>query len=446
MRGRHVLLVNPWIYDFAAYDLWAKPLGLLSLGAVLRRNGCQITLLDCLAGEQPSAKAYGQGKYRREIVEKPAALRGFPRHYARYGMSRTAFLARVRAMKPPDAVLVTSLMTYWYPGVFEAIKLIKEVFPASPVVLGGIYATLCHAHAVRYAGADCVIAGEGESAAVQFLADLWGEPPRYVPDLMDLDSLPYPCFDLQEGPRYGCIQTTRGCPYRCTYCAAHMLAQGVRHRDPVKVVDEIAFWQARGVRDMAIYDDALLDRPGTFAVPLLQAIVQRGLGMRFHCPNALHARAISTEVAHLMKAAGFVTLRLGLETADPGRQQETGGKVTTADFVRAVENLRRAGYGGEDIGVYLLCGMPFQEAQEVETAVDFVRECGARPVLAEYSPIPGTALWDDALRGSPFPLEEEPLYQNNTLLPCRWEGLTYARYQRIKQECRRSFDVGKPGN
>lgn len=440
MQGRRVLLVNPWIYDFAAYDLWAKPLGLLSLGAVLRRNGCKVTLLDCLAGEQPTVKAYGQGKYRREIVEKPTALKDFPRHYARYGMSRAAFLARLAEMEPPDAVLVTSLMTYWYPGVFEAIRIMKEIFPASPVLLGGIYATLCHAHAVQHAGADCVIAGEGEAAVVRFLSKLWGETPAYVPDLEDLDTLPYPCLDLQEGLRYGCIQTARGCPYRCIYCAVHRLAPGVRHRDPAKVVEEIAFWRARGVSDMAFYDDALLDQPGAFAVPLLEGIIQRGLGMRFHCPNALHARSISAEVAQLMKAAGFVTLRLGLETADPEQQRETGGKVTTAEFVRAVENLRRAGYTGADIGVYLLCGMPLQKAREVQAAVDFVRGCGVRPVLAEYSPIPGTALWEEARRCSPLPLAEEPLFQNNTLLPCQWEGLTYAMYQNIKQECRCSLD------
>ena len=50
------------------------------------------------------------------------------------------------------------MMTYWYPGVFEAIKIIKESLPRVPVVLGGKYATLCYDHAVNYSGADYVIA------------------------------------------------------------------------------------------------------------------------------------------------------------------------------------------------------------------------------------------------------------------------------------------------
>jgi hypothetical protein len=44
----HILLINPWIHDFAAYDVWAKPLGLLTLAAILREHGCRLTYIDCL--------------------------------------------------------------------------------------------------------------------------------------------------------------------------------------------------------------------------------------------------------------------------------------------------------------------------------------------------------------------------------------------------------------
>jgi len=62
----------------------------------------------------------------------------------------------------PDIVLVTSMMTYWYPGVFEAIRIISDLLPGTPVVLGGNYATLCRDHAVQNSGADVVLPGEGE--------------------------------------------------------------------------------------------------------------------------------------------------------------------------------------------------------------------------------------------------------------------------------------------
>ncbi|HED00998.1 MAG TPA: hypothetical protein ENN18_11580, partial [Proteobacteria bacterium] len=53
MPGPRLALINPWIYDFAAYDLWAKPLGLLYLAAILRRNGFAVDFVDCLATRHP---------------------------------------------------------------------------------------------------------------------------------------------------------------------------------------------------------------------------------------------------------------------------------------------------------------------------------------------------------------------------------------------------------
>ncbi|MGI6395944.1 MAG: radical SAM protein [Desulfomonilia bacterium] len=133
-----------------------------------------------------------------------------------------------------------------------------------------------------------------------------------------------------------------------------------------------------------------------------------------------------------MKESGFATIRLGLETSDPALQEATGGKISNDEFLRALENLTRAGFDPSDIGVYILCGLPGQHAREVLDAVEFVRSSGARPVIAEYSPLPGTGMWDEALRMSRYPLDEDPLFHNNTLLPCAWEGLDLSMYRDIR--------------
>jgi radical SAM superfamily enzyme YgiQ (UPF0313 family) len=441
MKDRRVLLVNPWIHDFAAYDLWAKPLGLLSIGSVLRKNGCRIDLIDCLRTPHPFMKAsnpaqrpWGNGKFYRQVIERPPPLAKVPRNYSRYGISPEAFLGDLASVPRPDAVLITSMMTYWYPGVFEAIGYIKEYLPGVPVILGGVYATLCEEHARRFSGADQVITHEGELSVLKRLCGMWDQRHPCLPDLHDLDALPYPCFDLIEDLRYVCIQTSRGCPYRCTYCASGFLCGSMRKRDPIKVADEIVFWsREHGVKDVALCDDALLVGPVPTAQELLREIIRRDPGVRFHCPNGLHGREITREIAFLMKDAGFATIRVGLETTDPARQRETGGKVTNEEFARAMENLHQAGYQDNDIGVYILCGLPFQEAEEVADAVRFVREHGGRPMLSEYSPIPHTKDWEKAVSMSRYPLIEEPLFHNNTLLPCSWEGFTYEMYREIKR-------------
>ena len=69
---------------------------------------------------------------------------------------------RLSAIEIPDLIGITSGMTYWYPGLFKTIESHKVLFQRSPVILGGIYATLCYEHAVRFSGADFVIQGSGE--------------------------------------------------------------------------------------------------------------------------------------------------------------------------------------------------------------------------------------------------------------------------------------------
>ena len=187
------------------------------------------------------------------------------------------------------------------------------------------------------------------------------------------------------------------------------------------------------MKDFAFYDDALLIHPADHIVPILRGVIDRKLSCRFHAPNALHAKFIDREVAESFYRAGVRTIRIGFETADEALQEETGGKVTNLDFRRAVGNLKKAGYAGREIGVYLMAGLPGQRADGVEDSIAFVRDAGARPILVEYSPIPGTALFDKARRSSALDVEAEPLFQNNSLLPCQWEGFTWEDFRRLKE-------------
>ncbi len=137
-----------------------------------------------------------------------------------------------------------------------------------------------------------------------------------------------------------------------------------------------------------------------------------------------------------MYEVGFKTIRLGLETSDATRQRRTGDKVTNREMERAITVLRDAGFSGEEVGVYILAGLPGQRVSEVEESIRFVRACGGTPKLAEYSPIPQTPLWEAALRVSEFDLKEDPLFHNNSILPCRWEGFTWQDLNELKENVR----------
>jgi radical SAM superfamily enzyme YgiQ (UPF0313 family) len=260
---------------------------------------------------------------------------------------------------------------------------------------------------------------------------------RRGPDISseNLDAFPYPAFDLISSPAQVPIMTSRGCPFRCTYCASPLLNKTFRRRDPIRVADEIEFWRQRGTRNFSIYDDAFLIRPESMAIPLMREVIARKLDCRFHCPNGLHLREITGDIAALMRKSGFATLRFGFETSQPQRQIETGGKVKAEDLESAVGHLKRAGYATGDIGVYLLCGLPGQRSSEIRDSIDFVKSSGARPILAEFSPIPGITIWEECRKSSKFDLDE-PLFHNNTLLPCASPELTAEVYQNLKRSCR----------
>ncbi|MEW6388067.1 MAG: radical SAM protein [Thermodesulfobacteriota bacterium] len=429
--GPALVLINPWIDDFAAYDFFAQPLGLLSLAGLLIDRGYAVHLLDCLGGPHSRPGPFGTGRYPKEILPNPLPLQDIPRRYGRYGISASAFRLELSRIPPPAAILVTSLMTYWYPGVKAAIHLAREYFPETPVILGGIYATLCPEHARRHSGADLVVSGPGEEQILSLLANITGFSPP-APNTPDLDSLPYPALHLQRHLAFIPSLTSRGCPFSCDYCASRLLSPHYRRRRPLDVVEEMIIWQERlGLTEVAFYDDALLVQPEEHLLIILQELHRRGGNFRFHTPNGLHVREITLEVARWLKQAPFATLRLGVETTALGPARYDG-KLGEGELEAALGHLKEAGFKQEEMGVYLLVGLPDQDDEAVAASISRIKELGAKPVLAQYSPIPGTALWPRAVAASRYDLEKEPLYHNNSLFPC-WPDFSWERYTRLKR-------------
>jgi len=443
VKHSHILLINPWITDFSAYNLWVRPLGLLYIASLLRANGFRVTLIDCL--DFPiKRKEYRDGKFYKVKIDNPLPFKSIPRNYSQYGIPEEMLLKKLHFIERPDLIGITSGMTYWYPGVFKLIEITKNFFKGVPIILGGIYATLCHEHAVKFSGVDIVFHGRDEWEAVKLISELTHfklrTPVRngFKPFRTELRTNTYPAFDLYPQIDYICISTSRGCPFHCTYCATPVLTKRFIRRDPFKVAEEIEYWTTQyPIHNIAFYDDALLIDPSEHIIPILKEVIKRGIGCNFHTPNGLHIKEIDEEVAELLFRSQFKTIRLGFETSSETAQIETGGKVDNREFKRAVKNLKRVGYSGEEIGVYIMAGLPDQGVGDVEESIAFVKETGAKPILVEYSPIPHTPLFEKAKQMSPFDLQNEPLFHNNSILPCQWEGFTLADYRRLKERLRR---------
>lgn len=415
-----ILLINPWVTDFAAYNLWAEPLGLLYVASILKAAGASVSYIDCLTSRvkpNPLSKPNGCSKYNRSLIEKPEPLRFVPRGYAVYGIEEDEFLRDLEKTPRPDAVLVTSHMTYWYPGVFRTIELVRNYYDyKAPVILGGIYANLCTSHARQYSGAISVFTGQNLGKLIPLIERMTQKAFQRRPSLESFSSYPLPLHELGPRKRFFSVLTGRGCPFSCSYCASPLLWDGFSRRERGSVLEEIETYTALlGTENIAFYDDALLIDAENHILPILRECTRRTKKMAFHLPNGIHARFADEQVASHFRQFGVKTIRIGLETADSRLQRITGSKTTNEEYSEAVEHFRKAGYRRKDIGTYIIVGLPGQSPAEVESSVNFVYRAGAAPYLSYFSPIPGTAIWQEACKKSPFPVDREPLYQNNSV-------------------------------
>lgn len=434
---KNLLLINPWIYDFAAYDLWSKPLGLLYLASFLRQQGFLIDYIDCMdkyvGDRRPKVKKYGIGNFRREIVQKPDILSDIPRHYARYGMSKDMFYKKLREIPVPDAVLVSTMMTYWYLGPKHVIEIIRELYPKVPVIVGGVYATLMPEHVKSVLNPDIIVTGPGEKKILKVLCDLFQLNCNDFRLPIDIDDYPYPAFDLVSHPDYLIIMTARGCPFNCSFCAQKQIAMDFTQRNPKRVVQEISDqYRQFKIHDFAFYDDALFINRDKHIKVILRKIIESPLPVRLHSPNGLFARYIDSELAQLMFRANFKTIRLSFETSNEDRRKDMYNKISNYGMVRAIDNLVKAGYEPRDLEAYVLMGLPEQDLDEVVSSIIFVNNLGVQVRLASYSPIPGTKDFDRAVKAGIISPNIDPLLTNNSIFPLNRSRYDYESFRKLR--------------
>jgi len=428
------LLIYPPIYDFALYDLFLKPYALCRLGAWLQRCGYGVRLVNAMDYTDPRSIAVlgspkrelrGTGKFFRQIIPAPPAVAGMKRSYARYGILAESLERRIAA-EEPDIVLVSAGMTYWYPGVLEAIRMVRKLFPRAPVVLGGVYPTLCPEHARANTEADLVVSGPAFPHLGDFL-DSRSLPTSAPPSTEELLLLP------EANWQAGVLRLNRGCPMACAYCSSKVIEPRFLQGNPDLLFQTVLeAHRCYGTRSFAFYDDALLCKKEQGFLSFLEQICRSGLSLKFYLPNAVHLCHLDRICANLMRRAGFAEVRIGFESAHSEFHETFDNKLDASMLAGGLDHLLQAGFPPEKITAYVLAGLPGQEAGEVEMSVRHAAGFGIRVQIAEYSPTPGSPLWSEAIDRSSFDLEAEPLTHNNSILPMRWRGFTLEDLDRLK--------------
>ena len=402
-----ILLLNPPIYDFAAYDFWVKPYGLLSIAGYLRGKA-DFELFDYLDRLHPfmakqkqlQSDEWGRGRFYCEQIPNPPALSHIPRYYRRFALPRNMFQRFLTKQQPCDFVFIQTMMTYWYQGVREVIKDIRKAWPKVKIILGGNYVTLCSNHAQNL-GADFLVQGTN-------LQPLW----EYLDISPDLKQPAL--WEAYDKLSVGVLKLSDGCPFNCTYCSVPKVYRKFKARSSKRSLAELELLAKRGVENIAFYDDALVFQAEKVLMPFLEEVLKRDIKVNLHSPNALNARFITPELAKLMVKAGFKTFYLGLESASLQWQQRTGSKVSPNELAQAVEHLTAAGAAPTNITAYQILGHPHTGIQELEDSMYFANSLGVRGMLADFSPIPGTPDGEFCRKWVDM---DEPLFHNKTAFP-----------------------------
>ncbi|MBP7021419.1 MAG: radical SAM protein [Planctomycetes bacterium] len=426
----NILCVNPYIHDFTAYDLWMKPLGLYWIAAFLEKYGYKVSFIDCVDRFhpqwlkkqgliKPKSKKNGCGSISSKIIQKPSIYSCIPRYYRRFGMSPEVLSEILKSIPTPQAIVVTSMMTYWYPGVVETIQILRQHFPSVPIALGGVYATLCTEHAEKVCGADIVFPGLSEMQLLRWLGSITGNNAE-IPEQNEIkaEDLPMPAHHFLHSGSSAVIATSLGCPLKCTYCASRILQPKYRQRPIPEVINEIFYLvHKKRVHNIAFYDDALLINAENHLIPLLEQLKHHAWAVHFHASNGLHASLITPKIAKLFLEAKVDTLRFSYERTPvfaPGSIYSSEDPA----LHQALAYLYEAAGNEYKIQpeVYVKVFLPDQTVEDIVDGLIYVHQQGGYIKLADYSPVPHTQDFEKIM--AKYNIDpQEPLYQNKTTLP-----------------------------
>lgn len=267
------------------------------------------------------------------------------------------------------------------------------------VILGGLHVTARPDEAQGHA--DAIVLGEGELGWPELVTDLAAGrlKPRYAPDGREfsLADAPMPRFDLLEIPRYNriTVQTQRGCPWRCEFCAASIRLTSLYKMKPVaKVIGEIREIKRHWPRPFIEFADDNTFVHRRHSKELMRAVADEGI--RWFTETDVSV-ADDPELLKLMREAGCAEVLIGLEspTARGIDGVELRRNWKRGRFDRYFEAIGRVqGHGIAVNGCFVL-GLDGDGPEVFDAVEAFVHASGQFDVqITVLTPFPGTPLYD----------------------------------------------------
>jgi anaerobic magnesium-protoporphyrin IX monomethyl ester cyclase len=393
------VLIRPSNKTGSAYlSKWGflpAPLGLLTLAAeLLKIEGSSVKIID-MEGENITLE---------ETVKKAVEFR-------------------------PDIVGITLHATAAHNNAGYIARRIKELKPDTVLIAGGHHATFLPNELLR-SGFDISVLGEGDETifdignAVKDGGDFRGvngivyrdggsifrNPSRSL--IVDLDSLPMPAMELLDASKYTfkvfggenkvmCIETSRGCPYACDFCSVTPTwGNRWRNKSNDRIIQEINLARKYGYNWIFFTDDIFVVYPNVkHRFELFNRILKEDIRTRWIVQMRADVTSKNPELIELGAKAGMKISFLGVESGSEEILKKMHKGEFTSQSEDAVKLLSR---NGIVVLVGMMIGAPYERLRDVFASIKFSKQlarAGADAVqFSIYTPLPGTRVFDDAIR------------------------------------------------
>lgn len=341
---------------------------------------------------------------------------------------------------------------------FDFIKAVKSVNPNIVSVLGGPHATVMPVQILEnYPFIDFIVLGEGEITFAELLQKINDDKKDFDnikglafkknqiiitgkrPAVLNLDDFPYPKFskfpsDLIKFNHYDgryffknrkisdlktmSIITSRGCPFKCSYCSTSAFwGNKVRYRTADNVVEEIEYLnKIHNVEFINIIDDAFtIDKQRVFDI--CSGLIEKKIDVCWICET--NVKTIDDEMLCQMKKAGCFAINYGVESGSPVILKNIKKNITENEIVNAVRSAEKNGIIPD---IFLMVGNPGENNKTISETLEVLKK--ARPSSGGWGILtifPGTEIYANCIQNkyiedkywlsdkcSPFYLKELP--------------------------------------
>jgi len=387
-----VMLVNPT--GSREMGFWPS-LGLAYVGVCLEQAGHDVRLLD-------RELAFRQ-KGTLELVDEESA--------------------RALETFAPDIVGIGAT-TPTIPDAFRGAELAKCRCPGVPVVLGGTHATILPEETLAASPAiDVVVRGEGEQTMQEIcagadLATVAGvvfrmdgqiiRTPARSP-LAHLDAIPFPArhlYEMKEYLRSGSavirgvelrathLFTSRGCPYRCSFCAGSaVFGDRVRFVSAGRVIEEIETILADYKVEGLYFAEDMFAANRRRALEICRLLVDSGLSRRIVWCAQLRVNSVDEELLTAMRRAGCIQVEYGFESGSQRILDLMNKKSTVKQNYDAAVLTRRAGIR---VLADIIVGTPGETREDFMETIGLLKAVRPDHVgFNRYVPLPGSAMFSE---------------------------------------------------